>query len=259
MNHSKNILKLLCTTLVFLSCQTVPVEHMAEPSETLSVSNAAEECLSVILGSVETALSGTSVIKRDIDDREWLMAEVNRRADADQLMISLVYEALYYRNWDDDERRSFIHSLLGTRIQDDPEGKLNAFRQDSFSELEYLIEHSRLLSDSPWMVRDFFDERSEFSYWYLLYLGRSFNGEWQKNKILPVLRDLIREDRITAASYIWLNKPESLGTMEGEIQNAGYPWNRGLHLLRMSRYIRAEVNRLYPEGSPDPRPETVLF
>ena len=109
------------------------------------------------------------------------------------------------------------------------------------------------------MVRDFFDERSEFSYWYLLYLTRSFEPAWQDDTVLTVMRSLIREDRITAASYIWLNRPETLGTMESEIIKAGYPWNRILHLLKMGRYIRSEVQRLFPGDSPDKRPVDMLF
>ena len=252
------IVSVLCLLMVFTSCRSIPVEDPDTSVETATDTLAAEESFSALMGAVENALISQNV-NRDIDDRDWLMSEINTRADADQLMISMVFDALYFRNWDDDAKKSFLSSVIGNRIHEDPEGALNALRRDNLSELDYLLNQSLLLKESPWMVRDFFDERTEFSYWYLLYIGRSFDMQWQKQTVLPVMRSLIREDRITPVSYIWLNKPESLGSMESEIRSAGYPWNRLLHLLAMSRYIRAEVNRLYPQNSQDPRPEGMLF
>jgi hypothetical protein len=138
-------------------------------------------------------------------------------------------------------------------------GFVNAVRAESLDELDYLLKQSLLLKETPWMVRDFYDERSEFSYWYLLYMGRSFDNAWQQDRVLPAMRLLIREDRITAVSYIWRNKPASLGDMKAEVRASGYPWNKLLHLMAMGDYIRSELVRLFPEGSPDPREEGMLF
>ena len=248
---------LLLVSLIFFSCKTVVVEN--EVVENSNKNRPASDAYEVIIASVEKARISRMSSQRNIDNREWLMELVNLWADADQLFISLIYDALYYRNWDDDTKRKFLSLIIGNKMPDDNSGILNEMRQESFKELDYLIRQSLLLKENPWMVRDFYDEKSEFSYWYLLYIARSYDKQWQQDTVIPVMRNLIREDRITAASYVWLNKPEVLGSMEYEISASGYPWNRCLHLLTMGRYIRSEIIRLYPAGSVDTRSESMLF
>lgn len=255
------LIRLLIASLLLtaLSCRTLPEQETVLPVEYPEKPDEAEGAYRTIMAAVEAA-GGTGPGNRDIDSRVWLMGSINTWADKDQLMVHMVYDALLYRNWDDDTRREFIELISGRSMPDDAEGgALNALRGEILAELDYLLEKSLLLKELPWMVRDFYDERSEFSYWYLLYIGRSFDGEWQRDTVLPAMRNLIREDRITAASYIWLNKPEALEGMKAEIRASGYPWNRILHLMAMGDYIRSEMQRLYPEGSPDQRPDGMLF
>jgi len=189
----------------------------------------------------------TPAIPRDIDDREWIMTYINQHADRDMLMVRIIYENLKYRNWSEEEKAEFLQRYY--YVEDGTAGgQLIETRESVWDEISYLLRNSRLLVDSPWLVRDFYDSRSEYSYWYLLYLARLYYPFWIEDSILPALLALIPEDRVNGVTYLWLKSPDSLCSMKNEIIATGYPWNRILEMMDMNDYIRDQIAILNSDG-----------
>lgn len=231
----RNFTTILLVSLTVFSCATIPLENSGSalspdrPMESVEKASGEVEDLSILFSD---SLNPGS---RDIDSREWLMTQVNFWADRDILCVQRIYEDLKYRSWSDDEKRQYIAAVLPP---------LQERREEVMEELSYLIGQSLLLQDMPWFVRDFYDERSEFSYWYLIYTGRAMDSSWLSSSVLPAMLRLIPEDRITAVSYLWLKTPGSLEGMESEVYLAGYPWTRLIYLLQIGDYCMSEIERL---------------
>ncbi len=237
----KNFTSILLLSLIIFSCATIP-EEKGTPSSPLQNPgnlNSVEKATAEFDGFMSVFSSKYSSGSRDIDSREWLMSQINFWADRDILSVQRIYEDLKYRGWTDDEKKTYLAKVLPSLLET---------RQKTLDDLSYLTGQSLVLRDMPWFVRDFFDERSEFSYWYLVYTARSMDSSWQQNTILPVMLRLIPEDRVTAVSYLWLKTPDSLSGMENEIYLAGYPWSRLINLLEISSFCREEAQRLLGSG-----------
>ena len=140
---------LLSTLFALISCQTVPEDTSRMPFETPGEEKTADQVSQAIMDTVSVLRSSDGETRRDIDDRDWLMDEINRRADTDQLLVSLIYDALRYRGWDDVTRRTFLTFFIGESMADDGKGALNSLRIENRRELDYLLNQSLLLKDSP--------------------------------------------------------------------------------------------------------------
>ncbi|MBF9015586.1 MULTISPECIES: hypothetical protein [unclassified Oceanispirochaeta] len=236
-------ISLLPLLFFFYSCSTLPVETVSEkteePTEIVIQETTVYQGLNEFNGLLNLYKNAHISPERNIDNREWLMHQINYWADKDQLAVQRIYEDLLYRNWSDDEKSEYLNSAFQI-LSDD--------RETILDDLAYLIDHSLLLQDMPWMVRDFYDERSEFSYWYLLYMGRSIYPFWLDGSVLPTMLKLIPEDRITAVTYLWMKNPENLIRMKSEIYNAGYPWSRLIYLMDMAEEINSQIETLMPPG-----------
>lgn len=236
-------LSILPFLLFLYSCSTLPLENteMGPPStpdiiiQKTSVYQGINE-FSELLNHYNNSYIFD---ERDIDNRDWMIKQINFWADRDQLGIQRIYEDLQYRGWNDEEKKEYLNSIIPHLLKD---------RESMLEDLAYLTDHSILFQDIPWMVRDYYDERSEFSFWYLVYMGRTIYPRWLDDSVLPAMLMLIPEDRITAVSYLWMKKPENLSSMKLEIYNAGYPWSRLLYLLEMAETVKGEIERLFPSG-----------
>jgi hypothetical protein len=230
--------------LFFLySCSTLPLENtdMGTPSspeiviQKIAVYQGINEFSELLNHYNNSYISD----ERDIDNRDWIIKQINFWADRDQLAVQRIYEDLQYRNWTDEEKSEYLNSTIPLLLED---------RESMLEDLAYLIDRSNLFQDMPWMVRDYYDERSEFSFWYLVYMGRTMYPFWLDESVLPAMLMLIPEDRLTAVTYLWMKNPENLSSMKLEIYNAGYPWSRLLYLLEMAETVNTEIERLLPPG-----------
>ena len=127
------------------------------------------------------------------------------------------------------------------------DGILTDTRREYFREIQYLVEHSYLLTDFPWFVRSQFDRISEFSYWYMVYNIKSIDSDWVDTQILPGMLSLIPMDEITPVTYLWLKTPDSLAEMDEEILSAGYPWTMLYHLKRINSELFKILEPLYQD------------
>jgi hypothetical protein len=199
-------------------------------------------------------------ITRDIDDPSWLMAYVSYLASKDLYIVESVQRYLKYSHWSSAEKKSFLEYYLQPGGENSP-GVLREFRMEMLQDMKYLVSYSNLLKDQPWMMRDFFDEKSEFSYWYVMYVINKSDPEWVENTILPAMLPLIAEDDITPVSYLWLKNPDSLQDMDQEILFSGYPWTLLFHMIRISKGLHMEVDELYQQENlkPEGYGKGVLF
>lgn len=229
-------LSILPLILIFFSCSTIPVENAEEntrsTTEIVVQKTSVYQSLKEFEGLMEGFSRSQTVSARDIDNREWLMGQINFWADRDQLAVQRIYEDLLYRTWSEAEKGDYLDSVIPLLWNQ---------REMMLEDLAYLIDQSLLFRDLPWMVRDFYDERTEFSYWYIIYMGRSVYPFWLENSVLPEMLKLIPQDRITAVTYLWMKNPENLIKMKSEIYNAGYPWSRLIYLIEISEYINREI------------------
>lgn len=236
-------ISLLPLLFFFYSCSTLPVEtdsvKTEESTEIVIQETTVFQGLNEFNGLLNLYKKTHISPERDIDNREWMMHQINFWADKDQLAVQRIYEDLLYRHWSDDEKREYLSSAFQI-LSDD--------RETILEDLAYLIEKSLLFKDMPWMVRDFYDERSEFSYWYLIYMGRSIYPFWLDDSVIPAMLKLIPEDRITAVTYLWMKNPDNLIRMKSEIYNAGYPWSRLIYLMDMAEAINSQIETLMPPG-----------
>ena len=188
-------------------------------------------------------------IKRDIDNPEWIMDFVNLTAARDMLIIEELHRNLKYRKWSRGGKKKFLLSFTDPfKIMENPEGHpgiLDNMRQEAYEEFLYLVQHSLLLQEYPWMVRSRFDEKSEFAYWYILYILRNIDPLWIDIAILPGMLKLIPLDEITPVTYLWLKNPQSLNSMDDEIAACGYPWTNLFHLIRINKELLNLVDQLF--------------
>jgi len=233
--------------LSFLSCATI---SETKDSEQIVKERVQQRPLEV--NSVNSAIAETDnilkeleqyhkEIPRDIDNREWLMSYINYCADRDRLIVQNIYENLKYRNWSIPEKSEYINHYYLLKDDGSFAGALMELRNSVWEEISYLLKNSHLLQDSPWMVRDFYDERSELNYWYLIYLARVYYPHRIENQIMPAMLTLIPEDRINGVSYLWLKSPDSLCKMKKEIIDTGYPWNELLSLIDINNFIQKQL------------------
>ncbi len=262
----KNILNFsFILFLTLFSCRTPPPQapspvHTIESNmEKAPMEWSPAQCAGQIHVLVEKMESLYAPAFRDIDNRKWLMDYVNFQADMDQLIVERIYENLKTRSWTEQEKKEFLSCFISRNSEEGASqskspGLLRIRRENYTKELEYITVHSLILKEMPWMIRDFFDEQSEFSYWYLLYQAHRIHPDFINRMVLPVMRKLIPEDRIKPVSYLWLKSPESLAEMSLEILKAGYPWNRLIYLLETGEFIRKEMAEL--EGEKQKMEET---
>ena len=212
--------------------------------------------LSEVITTLDIMNRDFQQIPRDIDNREWLMSYVNYLAGTDLFILEALHRNLTSLWLGDSEKREFFQFFINPEWPADPEntepGYLQNLRLEGFGELSYLSRQSLLLKDLPWMQRRIFDERSEFSYWYLMYQYRTIDERWVDREILPAMLILIPEDAVTPVTYLWLKRPSSLSEMDREILQNGYPWNILLHIMRLSREILIETDRLFEKDAARP-------
>ncbi|QEN07397.1 hypothetical protein EXM22_05105 [Oceanispirochaeta crateris] len=211
--------------------------HQEAQSSEISIERSIGET-EMILNRLDDLFANQS---RNIDDREWLMAFINFSADRDQFLVQMIYENLKYRNWSPEEQSAYISHFISIDENGHDQGLLIDSRKKVWKELSYLLEHSVLLQDTPWMVRDFYDEQTEFNYWYLIYTAAMYDPQWMDPQILPFMLELIPEDRITAVTYLWIKSPQSLCSMESEINRTGFPWNKILYLMEMNTFLKNKL------------------
>ena len=197
--------------------------------------------------TVEMMDSAMGVRGRNIDDPEWIMSYFNYLAGRDLYLIEEIHFNLKYSALSDTGKKEFLSHYLNPEI-----GELAILRSEMYEEVRYLVEYSEILKDIPWMLRSRFNEKSEFSYWYVMYVLKSINPLWVDSTILPVLLDLIPLDEITAVTYLWLKNPESMAEMDQEILLSGYPWTTLLHIKRIKSEIREIIQELYLEDEKPP-------
>ncbi|MDC7233433.1 MAG: hypothetical protein PQJ58_09375 [Spirochaetales bacterium] len=236
----KHILLLSCLLITVSCTTTVPVQNSSDtsvlpPAQIESASVSVTQSIHEFNSLLDTFNLYNPLPGRNIDNRDWLMQQINFWSDRDQIALQRIYEEIKYSAWDDDEKADFLKETFSI---------LSETRQRVLDDFAYLIDYSTLLNDTPWMVRDFYDERSEFSYWYLSYMGRAAYPYWLDSTVLPAMLRLIPDDRITAVTYLWLKNTDKLESMKTEIYNAGYPWSRLIYLLEMSGYLKRESVRL---------------
>ncbi|MDA3958108.1 hypothetical protein [Oceanispirochaeta sp.] len=147
------------------------------------------------------------------------------------------------------KKKEYLNHFITIDKDGVQDGLLIQKRNVIWEEISYLLDNSMLFLDTPWIVRDFYDERTEFNYWYLIYLARVRYPHWMEERILPGMLELIPEDRITGVSYLWIKNPDSLCSMENEIVTTGYPWNSLLYLMDLNTFLQKEIEIINPSES----------
>ncbi len=221
------------------------------PAEPFTVDNTIEEIQSGI-SAIDDLLSEVS---RDIDSVEWLTLRVNLFASRDLFIVEKITAALKFTNWSDSDKRKFIEYYINPHYGPDNESSpalLQKLRIEVLQEMSYLVQYSTLFSDTPWMIRSRFNEKSEFSYWYIIYICKNIDPFWVDNRILPGMLQLIPADEVTPVTYLWLKNPSSLGGMEQEILLSGYPWTSLADIIRINRELIQIIDELYKGAAVKP-------
>ena len=235
----------------FAACTTLSTEieedtgiQDAASVKPFTVENAIEEIESGVT-AIDNLLLDTT---RDIDSEEWLTLQVNLFASRDLYIIEKMTKALKFTNWSDSDKKAFIEYFINPLYGPDNESSpafLQNLRIEVLQEMTYLVQYSSLLSDIPWMMRSRFNEKSEFSFWYILYLCKNIDPFWVDDRILPGMLQLIPVDEITPVTYLWLKNPSSLDGMDQEILLSGYPWTSLADIIRINKELIQIIEELY--------------
>ena len=249
---------LLALLFSFTACTTLSTEteeasglQVSVPVKPFTVENAIEEIESGVTAIENLLLANT----RDIDNEEWLTLQVNLFASRDLYIIEKITTALKYSVWSDSEKKEFIEYFINPLFSPDNESSsalLQSKRIEILQEMSYLVQYSTLLSDIPWMMRSRFNEKSEFSYWYIMYICKNIDPLWVDSKILPGMLQLIPVDEITPVTYLWLKNPSSLDGMEQEILLSGYPWTNLTDIIRINGELIKLIEELYKSDEVKP-------